>query len=422
MGSLDVQELVLPDEALDPRPALADHDLTNTGAWAAPAEADAQEVVFSPPVDEEHGASTSDEPLLLVFDMKAEDIDDRIAEVCESAYIYYGEDGLKELGAAFIGTGVESAPFAMLLPVPARGERIYIDPERTPKRHRLRAAYDSYREALPDRRTRSESVIEATSLPLALRRLEASREQVATETMRYLSLAEDRRAAALEFLRRGFTQSWVTGPEALGLAADLRAIAQARRTLAERVGRQRAEVDRWDQARRPAIDAYLQRPEVRQGRLSEREIIGAIQAMGLLGDPEAVRAARAAVGQQQRLVAELVAQRAARRPILFRLWNGEVPFEVDRALAEVEPTATTVEPYLCRAALPATARRGYRCPDGHLAGGRGAARQAHQRPIGHVAVPCGDRRCPRRAAPGREQLRLARRRGPHRRRDAGHRP
>jgi hypothetical protein len=319
----------------------ADDEVPATELRAVLAEENIQDVLFEPPPDEESVPESGDGvPLVLVFDMKAADIDMRVAEACESTYIHYGTAGLHELGAAFHGTGRELGgglgAIGMLLPAEARGEPLYLGPERSPKRHRLVQGFDGYTRTLPEKRSRAEAAVQEAARSIAETRLAESRKQVLAEAVRYLSLGELREARAAAFLSGGSRATLLSGPDVLPLAAGLLRIAHARRSLEDKTRRQREAVEEWERAKLQVIDEDLTRRRMRQGYLSEREILEAYRAARLFGESESIRQAREQVQGENAALAELVARLGAEFPVIFRLWDTEAPFEVERALTEGE--------------------------------------------------------------------------------------
>jgi hypothetical protein len=134
--------VIAPPEVAVPVP-----DATRFGAPPVPAASpltgdDVQDILVTLPRGE--GGSTSFPDLTLSYATAAKDLTARVAQSCDSVYVLAGNPGLMTLQAALRGTGRPAAPGAMLTPVPGRGEPLYLDEERSPRRHRLITAFEAY--------------------------------------------------------------------------------------------------------------------------------------------------------------------------------------------------------------------------------------------------------------------------------------
>lgn len=339
MAAVEVRVLTTPEQV--PDDAGQDIGLLDVApsAPAPPPSGDAvQDVVVELP--QAHGFAA--DAMRLSFDTAAADLTHRVAEVCDTVYVLASNPGVFELGRAFHGTGRASGLGGMLVPVSGRGDTMYLDEQRTPRRHKLVMAHDAYLRELPGRRAAMLAMVQSNASASALSRLEASRAQVAREAQRYLSLASGE-ANARAFLEGGSRVTRLTGPEVTDLAGDLLRIAAARDELERRdaalaATKRSAEVARWNEGKRSIVEQDLERLRAHQGYLTERQIMDVARAYELGGPAPVEREAQRTVDEQRMAVASLIAQLGAGRPVLYRIWDGDLPFEVRAALREGRPT------------------------------------------------------------------------------------
>ena len=322
--------VIAPPEVVVPVP-----DATRFGAPPVSAASpltgdDVQDILVTLPRDED--GSTSFPDLTLSFATAAKDLTARMAQTCDSVYLLAGTPGLMALQAALRGTGRSAAPGAMLSPEPRRGEPLYLDEERSPRRHRLITAFEAYLEDLPGRRSGAEAVVATMATAAAQARLNKSRAQVLSEAKRYFSLAVGGAVSPEAFITGPRAHVRLTGPEILGLARDLLAVLDAREELDHRASTRKRAIANWDAAKRSVLAQDLERREVRQGRLDERDILDLAKQLEKLPDPPDVAAARQQVADQQVALAHLVAGLGASRPIIFKLWNTDAAAEVRHVL------------------------------------------------------------------------------------------
>lgn len=332
LAAIKLHEIVMPEQ--EPHAAgssLIDDELPNTGEWAAPTEADVQEVLFSPPDQEQ------EEPLSYVFNMKAPDLDARMAEVFESVYILYGTKGLIAFESALNGGTRESAPLAALMPVKVRGEPHYRDEDRTPNRHRLREAYERYTHTLPAKRERAVTAIQAAARRIALERIAASRSQLRAEAQRYMS-PDGAPDAQIEHFLEG-KQRYPVGRDTLALVDALVTIAQARLALDASIHTQQQVLDDWELANRKLLAKPVADLAAKKGYLSTEDILDEWKKLlRSQAEPENVRRAREQVQNRHAALAELIATIGAQFPVVFRLWDSALPFEMERLLRGAKAT------------------------------------------------------------------------------------
>jgi hypothetical protein len=329
MAAVEVQVLTTPEMLPADGPDITLLDVAPSPPGPSPSGDAVQDVVVELPGPREHDEPL--EPLRLSFDTAAAGLTHSVAEVCDSFYVLAGMRGLTELERAFHGTGRASAFGGMLLPVNGRGDPIYLGAERSPLRHKLVLAFGAYIRELPARRTAMQDLVESAAARSALARLNASRAQIVQEARRYLSLSQREEAASV-FLSSGVRTTQLTGPDVPGLALDLRRIAAAREEMNRTEKALSETVARWNEGKRSVVEQELERLQARHGYLTERQIMDVARAYELGGPAAEQRAAQRTVDQQRIAVASLVAELGARRPVLFRIWDGDLPFQVRDAL------------------------------------------------------------------------------------------
>jgi hypothetical protein len=179
-----------------------------------------------------------------------------------------------------------------------------------------------------------------TATAAAQARLNESRAQVLSEAKRYFSLAAGGTVSPEAFTTGPRAAVRLTGPEVLGLARDLLAVQAAREELDRQASTRKQRIADWDAAKWSVLAQDLERRELRQGRLSERDLLDIAKQVDQekLPDPPDVAAARQWVANQQVALAHLVAGFGANRPIIFKLWNTGAAAEVRRVLLRSRAT------------------------------------------------------------------------------------
>jgi hypothetical protein len=286
-----------------------------------------QDVVVQLPADEDGGAPFP--AITVTFPMDASDLPAVVAEVADLAFVTSGDAGLVAFHDSLKGTVTNAVPglwgaVAATRLLPVRGEDRFIDDVRTPQRGRLLESFEVYSRRLPPRRAAAEAVVEQTAVANALARLENSRVQVVEEARRYLSIAGGESAA--HAVLAGSGPNRLSGPETMGLVADLIAIANGRIALASLTTAQRKAESDWartklamladERARRGVDDRYFTEAQRKQFLAD---------FLALPDSREVVDATQRVVDQRQAL-ADLVTVRAAARPLLYRLWDTDIPF------------------------------------------------------------------------------------------------
>lgn len=347
MPSLEAHILYPADQDETER-SPAEADIGTTGVWAEPVDGDAQDIAYWPP-----GAAPRKTPIVVTFDMKADDLDARVAEATESVYIYDGLPGLQQWEQALHGNAVENPLSHLLEPLPGlRGEQADFAPGPGRYRQRLLTAFETYTRDLPDRKKQVQATVRQTAVTRALERLKDSRDQVQTETARYLLLPRADAEGAKEFLAAGERDAQLAGPDVSGLAADLLVIAQARRAVDQRTQEYARTVEAWDRAKREIVMSDLNKRTAARGYVTEAELLQAARAIDKIGDSEAVRQARERVGSERAALVELVARKAAGRPVLFRLWHTDVPYQVEQAVGAVGTGTAAADPTVLSGIVP----------------------------------------------------------------------
>ncbi|MEJ2863225.1 hypothetical protein [Actinomycetospora flava] len=352
---------VAPRDGTTPGPApvpLPDLDALTAPPATKAATADGfgvQDIPISLPGD--RGADPLPE-VVLTFDTVRADLPAAVAEALDTAYVLAGIPGKRTFEAALKGTS-QQPPVGWLgavsrgLPVKTSGGRVlrgdpyalYLDEDRTPRRHRLVEALGPAVEDLATRRATAERIVATAARDAALGRLAASRAQVRREAFRHLAVADEKAAASV---LDGSSRPDLRRDELEELLRDLVAIADAREKLAGALSTQQQVEDR---GRRPAPG------------------VGGPRRPGLLGIPDraarddlrarthaqqkALDAAEAQVADKRRVLAELVAHLGRSRPVLFAWWEGELPGKA-RALAAGRASPETAE--AIRTALLTTLR------------------------------------------------------------------
>lgn len=281
----------------------------------------AQDIVVELPADD-----GGDEPFPLVtvtFHLDAPDLPAVVAETADLAYVTSGNPGLRAFQDALDGT-TTTAFGGLQVPVRTRGEDWYQDDVITPQRGRLRREFEAYLRDLPDRRAAAEEVVQRAAVAGALRRLSASREQVLAEARRYLSLSGGPSSAAA--VLGGTGPNRLTGPETVGLVADLVAIAGARSAVAGRQAAQRRAEQEWNRTKLMMLSDDRARAGAYSPYITDAQLQQMAKDLAAIPDSPAVRDARQQTADQREALAKLVAGLAANRPLLFRLWDTDVPF------------------------------------------------------------------------------------------------
>ncbi|SFO23902.1 hypothetical protein SAMN05660359_02148 [Geodermatophilus obscurus] len=334
-----------------------------------------QDIVVALPVGVD-GAAPS--PVTVTFDMGRPDLAGVVAAACDSIFVMAGLPGLTAFEEALGGTGVSLeglGQVGMLVPVAGlRGEERYRDARRSPNRHRLREAFEQYTRRLPARRAAAEAAVGAAARAAARSRLGASRDEVVREARRYLSVAPGDPVAAA--VLGGTAPNRLAGPDVIGLATDLVRIAGARDRLDRVQEAQRRVQEQWERDKRSVVEEDYTRRSVRQGTpLTPEQSAEAARALAAIGDSAAVREARQRTSDERMDLARLVTDLASQRPVLFRLWRTDAPFEARRAVLRsgggtiVRDRAVLASSAPLRDAVTATpsGRRGRRRPSSAIA-------------------------------------------------------
>lgn len=304
-------------------------DTTPAAPGRPAAGAAIQDIVVELPADD--GGAEPFPPMTMTFHTDAPDLAAAVAESADLAYVTSGNPGLEVFQAALRGTTVDRGGL-LQSPVPTRGEDWYRDDTQTPRRGRLLKEFAGYRERLPARRGAAEAAVQAAAADRARTRLAVSRAQVVAEARRYLSLSGDPSAAAAVLVGSGPNR--LTGPETLGLVGDLIAIANARAALAGVTAVQRRAEREWGREKLAMLADDRARAGVHQTYLTDAQARQLARDLAAIPDSAEVRDAKQRVTDQRESLTRLVAALAANRPLLFRLWDTDVPFLARRLIQQ----------------------------------------------------------------------------------------
>ena len=333
MPSIAAHAIVPPDKLPAPDTPESVLDTTPARVSRPTVEGAVQDVRLQLP-----GDGGSDEPfpaLTVTFRMDADELGTVVAETADLAYVAAGGRGLKALEDALHGTS-ERAVGGVLgatgpdKPVAVRGEGQYIDDDRTPMRGRLLTEFANYIETLTNRQAAAQAAVQKAAVSQAKRRLKASRQQVIEEARRYLSLSGDDGAAASVLMSSAPNR--VTGPETMDLVKDLIAIANARATLAIGQVQQKRTEDAWNRTKLGILADHHARAGGSSGYMTDRQAYELGRDIAAMGDSPEVVMARKQVTDERETLARLVAERAAIRPVLYRLWQTDAPLVALRVI------------------------------------------------------------------------------------------
>jgi hypothetical protein len=330
-----VHELVPPRASpVQGKPAAQERvlDTAPTESRAPGPHGPVQDVLLQLPGEEDD--SESFPTITVTFDMDDPALDAVVDQVADLAFVMSGPRGLATFEAALKGARTRAVPgFLGALgpdrPVPVRGEDRYLDDRRTPQRGRLLASFARHEEQIRGRRTDAELAVQQSAVTLALARLEASRRETLVEARRYLSLAAVSSAADV---LAGDGPNRLTGPETLGLVADLIAIGNARARLAGLVSVQRLAQRESDRTNLGMLYDDRARAGIDQPYLSEDQLRQLSRDLAALPDSAPLADAKQKVAGAREALATVVAERAAARPLLYRLWDTDIPFQALRLL------------------------------------------------------------------------------------------
>jgi hypothetical protein len=300
---IEVTELKPADE--DP-----DHDdAENLFLWQAetkplpdalpPSDAEAQEIAVDP-----LGTGL----LRLLFNSSDPNLTERVAGVCNSFYAMHGTDGLHDFRNALEGTGAVVDTFSLYSrPIPVRGELLYLNEDETPKRYALIQAYEKQKEVLDAFIERAVDRIETVAAAKAEARIQAVKQQLFREALRYLQLLAPNDGTSAASPLRGTEP--LEGPEVEGLAQAMWEIAVLRRELSVFSG----QYAKASKLAKKARQHYWQKQK------------------------EYEDAAAAAARERKRAenaLATRCSENCSMYPVLYRLWGEPVVLEVGKVWEE----------------------------------------------------------------------------------------
>jgi hypothetical protein len=318
-----------PEQVLDTRPSQR----------AAPQpDSPVQDIHLQIPADD-GGAPLP--AITATFHMDAADLAAEVAVTADLAFVASGTDGVEAFGDALNGTAVP-IPYSLVSElVPTRGEKRYISDRATPFRARLKREFEAYERRLPERRAAAEAAVQELAVAAALGRLEASRAQVVTEARRYLSLANTASAAATVLSQNA--GNLLSGPDTLALVGDLIAIANERLRLAGLTATRDAVEREWEQTKIAMVTDDRARVGLAPRYMTDAQIRQVWRDVAALPDsPELVQAKQRVVDQHEAL-AQVVSARATLRPVLYRLWDTDIPFIARRVIRNARGTNAVVD-------------------------------------------------------------------------------
>ena len=265
-----------------------------------------QEVAFA--LRHEHAPTRT-----FAIDTLAGNLDARVAEIADTAFVMDSETGLLALMQAFLGQ-VDDPQL--------KGDPRYRDATTTPRRHRLITSLNTYWSGLDARVTATQHKIEEIVGQAAARRLTANSAALAADAQRYLGTTRP--------LADGTDR--LVGSDAEALLADLRTIAAARTrlTTAERglAAQQQAAVSELLDSRPWFLDREVRRVTS--------------QDMAMIAQRPEVARSQANVDGRRAEFATLTARLGATRSILFRLAVSDVVQRPDERAAVAAAVASTL--------------------------------------------------------------------------------
>jgi hypothetical protein len=283
-----------------------------------PSDDDVQEIVVN--------AGSVDE-IRLVFNARESTLADRMAGVCNSFYVTSGTAGVDGLLKAIMESGIRAAGgMPTLAPageVPAvRGERVYVSASTTPKRYALRVGVEQWQKQIRPFAEKVVGRVEAVGRAHAMAKLQQSADQTMRQALRYLKSGAASSGTTTGQLVR--PHSPLVGPDVADLADALTQIAAMRREVQlfqEQSTEAKAalrKVGIVDSRNRPLGPALLHAAAAQDLR-------------ALLDVPSATGAlARATQGYDAavQLLAQECSLKCRAHPVLYRLWNQPVAYEV----------------------------------------------------------------------------------------------
>jgi hypothetical protein len=301
---------------------------------ASPSDDDAQEIVVD--------AGTPNE-LRLLFDAKETDLAERVAGVCNSFYVSSGKSGVEDFHRGILETGWRRADDAPVMsasrPAPksatpeVRGEQVYVNAAATPKRHALSVAVDEWSRRLEEFSKRVVERVQTVANQFAKEKLEKSLDQTLRQAYeRYFrGVPPGGRVSSGQLVVPGAT---LTGPDVSDLADAMTQIA----TLARELGFFREQSYTEKRAVRlvglvsdspGSFGPGLLLPGIFGPGLLRAALKQDLR--GLLETPSASSAlAIATQGEEavMRVFAEECARLSRKHPVLIRLWDQPIVFEV----------------------------------------------------------------------------------------------
>jgi hypothetical protein len=283
---------------------------------ASPTEDNVQEIVIYEGTDDEQR---------LVFDTSESELDERVAGVCNSLFVTSGTAGVGKFSRAI----VEYAELVMPIPTrpqDAQGEKFYINAISTPRREALRECVEAWYDKFQRYEEKVLPKVETAAAAFATVKLERSLDDVLRQSLRYFQNVGPRGDTSSGALVS--PSSVLSGPDVPDLAIAM-----------QRVAALRGEVKRFAQA----VNRNIGLVDSRTGLIGPELLhAGARRDLrALLGtslDPDAiVQATRGLQGASQ-LFAKECAELCRIHPILYRLLDRPIIYQVDSLLRNTPAT------------------------------------------------------------------------------------
>jgi len=271
----------------------------------------------------------TDDELLLTFDISEEDLDERVAGVCNSLFVESGMDGVSAFGRAIADTGIPY-PYLTMPQIPqeqdVRGEKLYINDAASPRRAALKKSVQTWYDKLGTFREKVLPKVQVAAAAYASTKLERSLDETLRQSLRYFrNLGPRGDTGSGSLVPQGTALS---GPDVTDLAMAMQRVAILRGDVsqfAKAVNRNVGLVDSQTALIGPQLLNAGARRDLRA-------------LLGVALDPDGlVQATRGLQGASQQFAKEC-ALLCRVHPILYRLLDNPIIFKVDQLLRSTPAT------------------------------------------------------------------------------------